>query len=264
MDLIKINRKMNKVLFSALSYAGKFKYLVDYQNAQHYLRKNNELKNVHKDETCYIVGNGPSVAKMDLSCLSSKLVITVNKSLSSPVYDILKPKYHMVCDRIVLSKISDDIKKELSQNRYETKFILHRSVYKTIGESKNVYYVYANQLPIGTNIKFDLTKNCDAFMNVLPFAIMNAIYMGFKKIVLLGCDFSFFASRKDQHFYNIGVTLNREESLYQDLVGSSIAIMQFESLYGYCQKNDIKLINCTPNSLLDVIPQDRLENWLDE
>ncbi len=37
------------------------------------------LKNTYKDQTCYIVGNGPSLNKMDLSHLDDKFVFGLNK-----------------------------------------------------------------------------------------------------------------------------------------------------------------------------------------
>ena len=89
---------------------------------------------------------------------------------------------------------------------------------------------------------------------------MCAIYMGFSEIVLLGCDFSLFASRKDSHFYDSGESVDRKESLFQDLQGHAIVCCQHSYLKKYADAHGVKIVNCTPGSLLDVYPQDQLEN----
>ena len=86
--------------------------------------------------------------------------------------------------------------------------------------------------------------------------------MGFKRIVLLGNDFSFFTARKDQHFYDIDKSIERNESLYQDLMGCSIVLQQYRVLNMFCQKHNIEIVNATENSLLDEIKQVRLDDYL--
>ena len=263
MDLISVNKRINNFTYSLINLASSVKFFLEYIKTSKYRKYNLKLKDIHKDQTCYIVGNGPSIKSMDLTCLSDKFVISVNKMICTSVYDVIKPQYHCITDRLILDQVINDINHELDANRYNTKFLLHRSALNKINDSKDVYFIYNTKLPRQDKMVCDLTKNASAFINVLPYAVMCAAYMGFKKIVLLGCDFSFFASRKDAHFYDVDNKSDRKESLYQDLSGCAIAITQYESLYKFCKKNNIELVNCTPNSLLDVIPQKEFKDYID-
>jgi hypothetical protein len=76
--------------------------------------------------------------------------------------------------------------------------------------------------------------------------------MGFTEIVLLGCDFNSFASRQENHFYDIKKNINREASLWRDLLGHAIVCFQHEYLRNYASERNINILNSTDNSLLDI------------
>ncbi|MCD8107326.1 MAG: hypothetical protein LUE20_05120 [Oscillospiraceae bacterium] len=92
--------------------------------------------------------------------------------------------------------------------------------------------------------------------------IVGVIPVCYKSVVMLGNDFSFFAARKEQHFYDVDANLERKESLYQDLSGCAIVLLEYRSLYSYAVKNGIEIYNATEGSLLDEIPQKSLDSLL--
>ncbi len=260
MDLIHFNKRVNNFMYKLLNLGSDIIYMFGYVKSISYRLKNNELKNSFNGSTCYIIGNGPSLKEMDLSLLSDKIVFTVNKMVNTTAFDILRPQYHCICDRLVINDIFDELEEKISQNDYGTKFLLHRSMYEKFKKYNNTYFIYGTKICISEKLDIDITKNCNVFMNVVPFAIRNAIYMGFTKIILLGCDFSFFANRTNTHFY--GQNEIRKETLYQDLSGSAIALLEYKHLYQYCVKHNIELVNCTPKTFLDVIPQGDIYDYL--
>ena len=51
----------------------------------------------HKGQRCFIVGNGPSLKKMDLNNLKDELVFTVNNIMSNTkLYEQLNSVYHLL------------------------------------------------------------------------------------------------------------------------------------------------------------------------
>ena len=88
------------------------------------------------------------------------------------------------------------------------------------------------------------------------------MYIGYENIILLGNDFSFFAARKDQHFYDVEENKKRVESLYSDLAGCSIVLTEYRTLYEYAKRKGINVVNATEGSLLDEIPQVKLEDYI--
>ena len=263
MELIELNRRSNLLICKLLNIYSRINYFaVDRWKFRTFTKKNVELKNIHAGETVYIIGNGPSVKKLDLEKLKGKHIITVNKSISTEMFKILEPEYHCVIVRYILNDTIDAIKKVSSDPRCATKFLLHRTGINRIGFNDNVYFIYNRIFPCSDSFSVDLTTNACTFYNVLPFTAYCAIYMGFKRIVLLGNDFSFFTARKGQHFYDIEKPIERNESLYQDLMGCSIVLQQYRVLNMFCQKHNIEIVNATENSLLDEIKQVRLDDYL--
>lgn len=228
-----------------------------------FIKDNHQLKNTANSETCYILGNGPSLKNVKLDLLEGKDVITVNKSITTPVYARLTPKYHVVLDRYILDDIADDIERELKRNDSNTIIILHRSAVDRFSKYSRARFAYGTKMASCSKaFRNDMTSNMTTFLNVLPFAVSCAMYVGYKKIVLLGNDFSFFTSRKDQHYYDIERNVKRTESLYSDLAGCAIVLTEYRTLYEYAKSNGVTIVNATEGSLLDEIPLGKLEDFL--
>lgn len=261
MNPIQFSKRFVELSFSLINIGCRLRAICDFIKYKKLIRRNAALKNVHRGETCYIVGNGPSVKNLDASLLKDKIIFTVNSMVTNELFDELQPKYHCVIDRNVYLKIKNVLIEKVKSTP-DTGFFFHRIAKDDIVELDNAYITYNTIIPVNENIRKDITKNANIFINVVPYSIMVALYMGFSKIVLLGCDFSFFASRKDTHFYELGTGITREESLFDDLYGSAIAWSQYNYIYGFCKKNGIEIVNATPNSLLDVFPQVSLEKIL--
>lgn len=263
MELIQMTKSLIKIMCAGINVISWAQYISrDRWKYIKYIRKNRDLKNIHKGETIYILGNGPSVKSLDLSLLEGKTIMTVNKTVKTPLFEKLCPQYHCVIDRYILDDVVDDIKIKLQDTTCNTKFILHRAGIEKVGIYDNTYYVYNRCFPTGNYLNVELDSNASTFYNVLPFAALTAIYMGFTRIVLLGNDFSFFTSRKDQHYYDMEKKKERTESLFQDLQGCAIVLIQYETLRKYCERNGIEIVNATDGSLLDEIKQVNLENYI--
>ncbi|MCD7784457.1 MAG: DUF115 domain-containing protein [Oscillospiraceae bacterium] len=262
MNIIDLSRILIDKSFSAINAVSHARWLIDCRKYKRYIRKNVELKDMYRGERCYILGNGPSINQLDTSLIKDKATFVVNKFYKSSIYADIKPTFHCIYDRFIFEECKEDLNEIISKNEYNTRFLLTRRAIGQIEKDDNCYYVYSNLLPTYRNHHYDLTKNANTWLNVIPFVIMCAIYMGFSEIVLLGCDFSLFASRKDSHFYDSGASVDRQESLFQDLQGHAIVCCQHSYLKKYADANGIKIVNCTPGSLLDVYPQDDLINHI--
>lgn len=260
MNPIAIADKSKDLAYLVLNVGSRMYYLPNSFKYKSVISRNYKFKDIHKGKTCYILGNGPSINQLDLRLLQNKYIFTVNAMICTPLFEKLNPTYHCVLDRKVFQKYKDALIRGIETE--STSFFFHRKILEEIGLKDNVYYTYNTLMPTHNNIKIDLTKNASTFINVVPYCIMIAIYMGFDNIVLLGCDFSFFAERKNAHFYEDGKNIQREESLFQDLFGSAIACQQYRYLYEYGKKHHINIVNATHDSFLDVIPRIELRKVL--
>ena len=263
MNIIELNRKIFGLTQKSLNVLSSIKWILDYANYKKYVLPNQTMRDSAGNKRCYILGNGPSLKSVDLSALQGKEVITVNKSVCTPVFDEIKPRFHVVIDRFILADVADRIEEELRKDNQDTIFILHRSGIERFSKYPRARFVYGTRMAFGKNaIRNDMTCNMTTFLNVLPFATLCATYFGYKEIVLLGNDFNFFAARKDQHFYDLESNKKRTESLYSDLAGCSIVLIEYKNLYNYAISNGIQIVNATKGSLLDEIPQVNLADYI--
>lgn len=262
MNIIDLNKMLTDYSFRIINVTSSIRWMFDRIKFGKIIVDNQKLKDKHKGETCYILGNGPSIKNLDISLLDGKITFVVNKFYKSPFYSQIKPTYHCVYDRYIFEECKEDLKVIIDSEDSLTNFIFTRRAYAYFGDNIKCSYIYSTMLPTSDGLHIDLSKNANTWLNVIPFVIMCALYMGFSKIVLLGCDFSLFASRKDSHFYDAGESVDRKESLFQDLQGHAIVCSQHSYLKKYADTHNVEIINCTEGSLLDVYPQKSLEDYI--
>lgn len=262
MDIIQITRMVTNGTFSCINLTSRIRYLLERPKYKKYIKQNSELKNKYKGETCFILGNGPSIKNLDVSLLKDKYTFAVNGFYESPLYEQLKPSVYCVYDKFEFANRKEELQRMVIGNDHDMIFLFNRRAIGKIKDDRNCYYVYSTLLPTPRNNSYDLTRNANTFINVLGFCVMCAIYMGFKRIVLLGNDFSRFASRKQHHFYDVDKQIDRKESMFQELQGNAIAINQHSFLYEYCKNNGIEIVNATQESLMDVYPIVDLNDYL--
>lgn len=260
MDLIACNERGSRLFYRGLDLAARAEYALSGRHKWgHILQKNARLRELRRYDTCFVVGNGPSLNQTNLSLLEGKDVITVNAMVNTPLFAQLRPRVHLVQDRTVLAELAPVLAK-LARKPGSPAFLLHRSGLHAVGLAPNAFYLYGTLSPCSADsIRADLTRPATGFINVLPQAALCAMYMGYRTVALVGNDFSFFARQKQTHFYE-ETGRSRDVPLYRDLQGCAIACQQYRWLYAWAGEHGVRLVNATPASLLDELPRVPLES----
>ena len=77
--MFKLIEKWDNIAWIIYNFFAVLKYVcVDQFKYKKILKKNKELKDIHKGERCFIVLNGPSIKSMDLSKLKTEKTICAN------------------------------------------------------------------------------------------------------------------------------------------------------------------------------------------
>lgn len=164
------------------------------------------FKDIHRGESCFIVGLGPSLRADDLTRIEESEVISFSMNAVNKIFDKTKwrPTYYVITDHKVLEDVNisdiENICKEYSfisdvVQDFWGKHISSRTI-KFHGE-KNI--CRREQPKFST----DISKVIRAGATVTYACIQIAVYMGFKCIYLLGVD-NFDPHSKDLsygHFY---------------------------------------------------------------
>ena len=142
------------------------------------------FRDLHKNERCFIVANGPSLSKMDLSPLKDEITIGMNR-----IYILFEQwgfstTYLACINELVIEQFSDDIDK-LAIPKF-----LNWNRRNCFEENINTTYL---KLALGFNDKFgrDLTREISSGGTVTFACLQLAFYMGFKEVVLVGLDHNF-------------------------------------------------------------------------
>lgn len=249
------------------------------------IQLNKKFKNLHFGERCFVVGNGPSLKKLDLTKLENEIVFTVNNIMSNlDLYKTLNSDYHVLIDPNYL-KLNPNVPEDmesiylLKQINYENKkpiCIVREDAKKPfkklrIDKQLDLYYIFQHRnITNNYSSRISMCWNMPSSQNVTQAAIFSAMYMGFSKIYLIGIDMtSVFltyeanedgkpAILKDSHAHGFSEKevktiltrdkLDNEFMLYDYAKTFTI----FKRIRKYAERKGISIINATKGGGLDV------------
>lgn len=243
------------------------------------LKKNKKFENMYYGKRCFIIGNGPSLRTQDLSLLQDEYVFTVNYFTKSEQYLMVKSNFHILMDPAIFD-FSTEYREErlkplLAINTYDNKPLcftqyIEKAVIEKEGLNQKLNVFYLN---CGTAMyeqykrKFDLTKVVPGFSNVILYATMIAMYMGFKKIYYIGCDMTGYeqiaikiGKQVDLHVYKMSDQekrmlrdQNRNMDAEEFFEGFFHMFEQYRLLRNYGKIYGIEMYNATQGGILDVL-----------
>lgn len=223
--------------------------------------RNIELRKYKSSDNCYICGNGPSLKKVNLDELDGDTIV-MNDHWRIASQFKKKPTFYIINDEAY----GDDNLKERMLGVLncfpEIPHVLASNIGKSIEEkysdnNTNIYYYN----PIGRTFKhqyeIDFTKLTYYTWNVVTSSIELAIYLGYKKIYLIGCDYNLFASKYLTHAYDKeGVRLVCPFSLKEMLYKYSFTTHIHYEMALYAKEHGVTITNLTSESLLDAYEMD--------
>jgi hypothetical protein len=150
------------------------------------------LKDTHRGERCFVIGNGPSLRQTDLTRLRSETTFGVNRIYLAFPEMGFSTSYYLCMNDLVIEQCAADI-----QALPMPKFIAWRSRRwlvdnpRSVGEpSDNLYFLYTSY----TGPKFggaDITGRLWEGATVTNIALQVAFYLGFKQVILIGVDHNY-------------------------------------------------------------------------
>ncbi|MCI8376136.1 MAG: hypothetical protein HFI29_11990 [Lachnospiraceae bacterium] len=244
-------------LFDLAGLAIQVKRLPYYILNKDVIKRNIEIKKEKTSSTCYILGLGPSLKNVDLRKIDGD-VITVN-SFCRIKQDIIKPKVYCIMDDI--DYLSDDstIIQDATRMYPDAFFVLNgkykKEAQKRIQGKVKSGYLFAWGGYFKSDKPIDICKITPIMGNIVCYAIYLAMFMGYKRIILLGCDFNSFTSRKELHCYQDDS--DKTLSLSYELFCYSFCADTHYQLFNYARKHGIRIENATEGSLIDAYPSDK-------
>ena len=160
-----------------------------------------KFKDKYKGKRCFIVGNGPSLNKCDLSLLKDEYTFAVNGIFYKTEEMGFKPTFYMVEDGHVVDDNLDKI------NAFDPEYKFFPSLYKQkIRKTDNTYFFSADLgFYRGNHYSFEIPRFSRDFaqiafcgQSVTYLNMQLAFYMGFTEVYLIGMDFSYDVRETDE------------------------------------------------------------------
>lgn len=148
----------------------------------------------HKGDRCFIVGNGPSLNRMDFSLLRDEITFGVNGIFYKTREVGFMPTYYVVEDSHVMRDNLDEIRAFRPTHRFFPSIFRH-----ILRETDNVSYFLMNRgfyEPTSPNFRIprfsaDASERLYCGQSVTYINLQLAHYMGFQEVYLIGVDFDY-------------------------------------------------------------------------
>jgi hypothetical protein len=221
-----------------------------------------QFKDIHKGETCLVIGNGPSLDNTPLEKLVDKYkTFAANKIYDSAVHPDIIPDYWTCIDDLMLT---DCVPYLLAH----PEFIAERFVPRTIPLPKS------HGLTTIVDIGFSTNAAEKVFLGgtVTCVNLQLAYYMGFSTVLLVGIDHAYPKSSKDGRPGSKFIAQGKDEDHFASKSGEYFAegkiynrpeLDAIERYFFPLAKRNIKrIVNLTPESAEQVFEKGKFEEWL--
>jgi hypothetical protein len=143
-----------------------------------------KFRDIHKGKDCFLIGNGPSLNKMDLGLLNDYYTIGLNKIFLLFERTNLKIDYHVCVNKYVIEQCN----REFLVMKCPS-FISYRSRSRLIEASDKIFFI--GDIHSKWTFFEDITRGISQGSTVTYAAMQIAFFMGFSRIFLIGVDHNF-------------------------------------------------------------------------
>lgn len=240
------------------------------------IKRNRIFRDRHKEQRCFVIGNGPSLRKQDLSPLRNEITLVSNSFYLHPIIDeAWQPTYYFLSDPIYFSDTANLIEydKLLGKIRLAAFFVPHFArdflIKNEVLPSERTYFVasWGGPQEETWRAKPDLTSVMPGMQTVVQLAIMAAMYMGCSEIYLLGMDHDWLSHGGDHiNFYSKASADEQPQGniqgwRYKSMMESVLVMWQiYEELEEMARAEGIKIVNASAGGFLDVFERGHYES----
>lgn len=216
---------------------------------------------IHANESCFIIGNGPSLNAEDLEILYKKRILSFAFNRIYLMFEKTnwRPTYYISQDEKTLKNCID----EVNQMNLPYKFIpLNLHYYYGINVKNAFYFKTVNPVGDYPVLSDDISVQVENSNTVAVTATQFAAYMGFKKIYLIGVDHSFSTYQNDKgeiiqdntskDYFTDEYNKDKADLYIPNLDASTRA---FISMKKFCDMHGIEVYNATRGGKLEVFPR---------
>jgi len=252
-----------------------------------------------------VLGNGPSLgnlisSELFLNRIKTLDVVGVNAFCDHPCFEQIKPKYYVMAApdfwvdgvKDIYIQFRTSIFSNL-QKKVDWEFYLFipwpakkkKFWQDELAKNPNIKIIFFNIIPFegGDGFKhfcFNKKLGLPRLHNVIGPAIMNMIWLNYKKIYLVGVEHSWLpqisvdennhAFVGQPHFYDKDAKPDRmngvdgvgHRTLHEIIYKFYLAFRGYFEVQKYAKSKSVEVINLTPDSFIDAFPREKLDIFI--
>jgi len=270
MSKFDIKDKIDALLYQAYNKYSDIFFHFNFE-ARRNLKHNLKYKDAHAGKQCFILGTGPSLKNLTeshIQFLSRELIFGTNSLYKADSVSLITPKYYALLDNLYWEQWSHTFGEIVKKYKSNPPIFITDLRAKKLAEQASMsgqhIYVYSKKYPV-TKMSDQLHENVFAAMNVVSYSILAAMYIGFKRIYLLGCDYNAFCTSGHGHAYDDKSEVNQTNYNLAFYLKFYAITTEFHYLIEkLARSRNIEIINITPNSLLDAYRFEKVDDILTE
>ncbi len=237
-----------------------------------------------------ILGNGPSLKRNleeNQELLQKVDTIAVNFFANSPEFVEIQPTYYVLADPHFFEKADSDpnvsrLVRNLNSIDFQMTLFIPSSAKVKSGLFSNPLLIVKRFNFIAVegfrwfeNLMFNTRRGMPRPRNVLIPSIMVGVWLGYKKIYLVGADHSWLSTLSvnernevvsiQPHFYKEDEKEQKRikeeyvrHSLYEVLESMMIAFRSYHRIQSWAEYRKVDILNSTPGSMIDAFPRSPL------
>ena len=258
--LEKTKHKAKYILSNTLTLiSGKYSKSVKYLNS---------VKDIHKGERCFIVGNGPSLTPEDLEKLKGEITFSSNRIYSIFPSTTWRPTYYAAFDESVAA--AEGVADGINTIDCKMKFVRRQGYYEAFKLlNEPVCFVktfYSRKYLDDPKFSMYASKGIYTIGSVTYAMIQLAVHMGFKEIYLIGMDnrYAFSILRDGSIVENKNVTSHFAADT--KLKANPVATWEMDTGFEYAEKiskeKGFRIYNATRGGFLELFERKNLDDVL--
>lgn len=151
------------------------------------------FRDCHRGTRCFLVGNAPSLARLDLGKLKGELTFTVNRGYLASPFGLPQAPYHVVADPLTYRPYADEIRHAPLGIRFYRADVMALPEYREAPDREPAIEVPFHQAPTMDEGHFseDATRGVYRGFTVLLDAAQLAFMMGCSEVYIIGCDLDY-------------------------------------------------------------------------
>lgn len=246
-----------------------------YTVASHFravLPENADLRDRHRGRRCFVIGNGPSLARQDLTPLAGEVTLAMNGFVRHPLLDVVRPTYYLFADGTFFDgtepsrALLADVRRKAVHSEFLVPYSAAADVQRHgwLDPARTRHVAFAGNLRSSPLRRLDLTRPVPSVTNCAQLGVMLGLYMGCSEIYLLGVDHDFLAHQGTHRHFYAGQTLaghrvaNDDYGRYRYLEMIRIVTdvwLGYGTLRRHAERRGVTVVNCTDGGFLDVFPR---------